>query len=183
MVTVYEVGAGSAIAQVEGYCRHLTDAGTFSANTTPRRTWVTDQLNLDAAYMAAKLQSCGYNYVQSDADVVQLLQHWNTIRTVIAVELANPVEGISGKGNARFQEFKAQLDTLEDVICSAGFEDLGGVVSGGIGEFLVATGISYLRKQEVESDSDHIKHRIRRGQFQPGRTDPTAETDWGNLTS
>ena len=36
MVVVYEVAAGSAIAQVEGYCRHLTSAGTFGSITQPK---------------------------------------------------------------------------------------------------------------------------------------------------
>src|SRR3990170_8887487 len=105
MSSVYEVSAGSAIAQVEGYCRHLTTGGTFDTLSQPTRIWVGDQLNLEAAYIAAKLEENGYSSEQTDADVVQLLQSWNAVRAVIAIELSNPVESISGRPNARFQEF------------------------------------------------------------------------------
>lgn len=179
MRLVYEVSAGSAIAQVEGYCRHLTNRGTFDANSQPTLIWVTAQLNLDASYIAAKLQEGGYAYNQTDEEVLQLLQLWNTLKTVIAVELANPVESISGQGNLRFQEFRNQVKALEALAIGPGLADLGAEVSGGLGEFLTATGVSKDRKAAVEEDTDHIKHRIRRGQFRtPGATDPYADPDW-----
>ena len=178
MVAVYERSTGAAIVQAEGYCRHLTDRGVFSADSQPTRAWVTSQLDLDAAYIATKLEACGYAATQEDADVLQLLESWNTVRTVIAIELANPVESISGKGNARFQEFRNRSKMLEELACSAGLADLGATVSGGLSEFLVAGGVSRSRKQTVEEDTDHIKHRFRRGQFKyPATSQPQADTD------
>lgn len=179
-MAVYEVATGDARGQVEGFCRHLTTNGLFDANSQPTLTWVNDQLDADAAYIGAKLEECGYSATQTDADVVQLLQNWNVIRTVIAVELSNPIEAVSGRGNPRFEEFKVRADKLEAVACGPGLADLGATVSGGLGEFLVATGVSRSRKRDVEDDIDHLKHRFRRGQFAtPGVSDPTAETDIG----
>lgn len=179
MVVVYERSTGTALVQVEGYCRHLTDGGRFSSKSQPTATWVSDQLDLDAVYIATKLESCGYAATQTEADVIQLLESWNTIRTVIAIELSNPVTAISGKGNARFQEFRNKSKTLEDLACGAGLADLGATVSGGLGEFLVAGGVSRARKQTVEEDTDHISHRIRRGQFKyPGTGQPFSESDY-----
>ena len=179
MVAVYERSTGTAITQAEGYCRHLTTAGTFSTSSQPTRAWVLSQLDLDAAYIAARLESCGYAATQTDADVLQLLEAWNTIRTVIAIELANPIESISGKGNARFQEFRSRAKMLEELACSTGLEDLGAVGGvSGLSDLLVAGGVSLSRKQTVEEDTDHIKHRIRRGQFKyPGSGQPFAESD------
>ena len=183
MVAVYERSTGTAITQAEGFCRHLTTGGTFDTVSQPTRAWVTSQLDLDAAYIATRLESCGYAATQTDEDVLQLLEAWNTVRTVIAIELSNPVESISGKGNERFQEFRSRSKMLEELACSAGLADLGATVSGGLGEFLVAGGVSRSRKQTVEEDTDHIKHRIRRGQFKyPSTSQPAAETDYESET-
>jgi len=178
MSSVYEVNAGSAIAQVEGYCRHLTTGGTFDTLSQPTRTWINDQLILDSSYIAAKLEAYGYSSIQTDEDVIQLLQSWNVVRTVIAIELSNPVESISGRSNARFQEFLNQGKALEAVACSPGLSNLGAAVSIGAGDLLQATGVSADRKKAVEDDTDHIKHRLRRGQFgYPSTSDPHADTD------
>ena len=170
---VYEVSSGTAIFQVEGYCRHLTDAGTFSSTSQPTRAWVTDQLNIEESFIATKLESCGYNSAQSATPVLRFLQGWNVIRTVIAIELANPVEGISGRGNARFQEFVNQEKMYAEVACSPGLEDMGATINSTMSDLLLATGVSKSRKQDVEEDTDFIKHRVRRGQFQnPRYQDP-----------
>ncbi len=184
MVAVYERSDGTALVQVEGYCRHLTQQGRFNNTSNPTLTWVEDQLDLDAAYIAAKLESCGYAATQTDADVLTLLESWNTIRTVIAIELTNPVESISGKGNARFQEFRHKDKMLEDIVCNSGLKDLGATAGAtGLSDFLVAGGVSHSRKQTVEEDTDHIKHRIRRGQFRyPGSSQPYADSDGGSET-
>ena len=176
---VYEAGAGSALAQVEGFCRHLTTSGQFSDGSQPSRGWVESQLNLDSAYIAAKLGEAGYSPSQTDTDVLQLLQLWNVLRTVVSVELANPISSPSGRGNARFQEFKNREETAEKIATGPGLADLGATVSGGLSELLLATGVSQDRKDTVEDDSDHIAHRFRKGQFvHPSSSDPTAEPDW-----
>ena len=177
-MAVYEVASGSALTQVEGFCRHLTNSGTFDTNSQPTNAWVVDQLNIDSAYIGAKLGECGYDSAQTDADVLQILQAWNTIRTVMAIELSNPVNAVSGRGNARFQEFINREKAIEKTVCGPGLADIGAAVSGGLGEFLVATGVSADRKKTVEDDTDHIKHRIRRGQFKyPKQVDPHADVD------
>jgi len=179
MASVYEKNKGEALKQVEGYCRHLTQAGVFGDTSHPTRDWVVTQLNLDASYIGVKLEEAGYSATQTDADALQLLQAWNTVRTVIAVELSNPVESISGRGNARFQEFINREKAIEATVLGAGFADVGAGQSGGLGSLLTATGVSFARKQTVEDDSDHIKHRFRKGQFvHPSTSDPTAETQW-----
>ncbi len=181
MATAYEVASGSAIAQVEGFCRHLTASGTFSTLSQPTRVWVQSQLDLDAAYIAAKLTQAGYSLTQTDGDVLQLLQLWNVLRTAVAIELSNPVEGRSGEGNARFREFVNQLKSVEDVATGPGLADLGATeLAGGPGRFLTATGVSRDRKETVEEDTDHIKHRFRRGQFVYFPVlSPTADVDAG----
>ena len=104
-MAVYEVAAGSAIAQVEGLCRHLTSGGTFDLVSQPTRVWVSDQLNLDSSFIGASLEQAGYSATQSGSAVLGVLQGWNVFRTCVASELANPISSVSGRGNARFQEF------------------------------------------------------------------------------
>ena len=175
---VYEAGAGSALLQVEGYCRHLTTNGRFSDNSQPGRVWVESQLDLDASYISTKLEEAGYSFEQTDTEVLQLLQLWNSLRTAIGIELSNPISSPSGKGNARFEEFKVQADMVEKIATGPGLADIGASVSGGLSENLLATGVSQDRKRTVELDTDHILHRFRKGQFaNPNASDPTADTD------
>src|SRR3989304_4241014 len=146
---VYETGAGSAIAQVEGLCRHLTSSGTFDTAGQPTRAWVLSQLDLASAYIGAKLEEAGYSATQAGTSVLGVLQGWNVFRTCVASELANPISAVSGRGNARFQEFINREKSYQELATGAGLADLGATVSGGLRDMLLATGGSPDRKNTL----------------------------------
>lgn len=181
---VYEVASGSAIAMVEAFCRHLTSAGTFDTTTSPRRTQVTDFINTSGYWVAALLAKNGYSTAQADAEVVGFLQELNVYDSVIKVEMSVPTSDISGEGNARFQEFKARLNQMVEMVEDTDvLERLGATVDRAPSADLLATGVSRDRKDTVYDDTDHIPHRFRRGIHRaPGLINPASSVE-GDLSA
>ena len=172
----FEIAAGSAIAQVEAYCRHLTNSGTFDTATSPTRTQVTAYLNLAGFEIAGVLVRSGYEVTQIDAEVVGFLQNANAYQAVMSVELSVPTNDVTGEGNARFQEFKRRYQNLIDMISDTDVLDqLGATRTRSASQYLIATGLSRADKETVAEDTDHIPARFQRGLHRaPGIIGPTS---------
>jgi len=114
----------------------------------------------------------GYAPTQTDTEVVGYLENLNAIGAVIKVELAHPVTG-SGEPNERFKEFRVHWNDGTAFIGTDGFEALGGTRTEQVADGVALTGTSRSRKRTVESDTDLVRPRFRRGFGQ--RTDTGQE--------
>lgn len=170
----YENNEGDCKEGVEGICGHLTVDGSFSDTTQPTSSDVDRMLTESYYHVAVRLAAAGYDPTQSDARVIGFLQRVQILDAVLQVEMANPITG-PGEPNERFLALKAERDDMFALIASGGLDLLGATV---VRLDPVLTGISKDRKLSVESDSDLVQKRFRRGLLQDkGRGDPAAEAD------
>ena len=163
--SAYELTAGtSCLNLVEAYCRHLTEGGKFSDTSSPSLSQVESVLTQVYYRLQAHLAQSGYGTAQTLSPVVSYLEHLNAIGAVVQIELMHPISSGEREANLRYREFKAQWEADTAFLATSGFADLGAARAGqASGDALVLTGVSLADKQGIESDSDYLLPRFRRG--------------------
>lgn len=163
--TAYEVEEGLCLEDVEEYCGHLTDEGSFTTQSQPSISGVERMLTASYYWIVGLLASNGYSAAQTDDVIVGILQELNALDVAIKCELANPITG-QGEANERFIEFKNRRDELVTLLTETTALDALGAVgasAGSASDLLAAGGLSKSRKRSVESDPDYLRARFRRG--------------------
>lgn len=121
------------------------------------------------------MQRSGYSDKQTDPETLGTLQELHVLDTTISRELANHLSGLTGQGNARFNEIKVVRDYLVSGIRGKRVERLGATRSYNKGANVPATGISIRAKRWVEDDSGRLKGNAGRGiSDYSGAVSPTA---------
>jgi hypothetical protein len=178
-MVAYERTAGTALAMVQGLCRHLCGTAGFSATTQPTLTEV-GQIRDQAYYkIAGELGYAGYDLAMADTDALGWLERLQTLEMVIRIEQAYPVTG-AGEPNARFETFVTERDHLTELINTDTLERLGATRSHTLSEKLDVSGMSIADRDNVRNDPDFVGSRFLRGQFtNPGgsTSSPDAGTD------
>lgn len=180
--TAFELNGGACLEDVEGLCTHLTMEGTFSDSSQPRGVDVERWLTLSYYWVQGILAKNGYAIIQTVPAVVGILQELNALDVAVKVELSNPLTGI-GEPNERFIELKRRRDELLEMLESSQMLTALGATEAEVGsasELLAASGISKSRKRLVESNTDLVIARFRRGQSRNTRAgdNHAAETDY-----
>ena len=161
----YERSVGTALASVESWCRHLTDNGTFSANTAPKVTQVQDHLTFGQVDVMALLVRYGYGTaVPANANGLAWLEKMNVLRACMNVEMTYPITEW-GQPNERMAMFQAQWDEGVDLIASGQLVHIGipGSAQTSLSANLKMTGISLARKQSREEETDRVAGKFIRG--------------------
>lgn len=164
--TAYESATGEALADVASLCRHAArDNGSFAPETVPALQAVERWLTLSHAWIAGLLKRHGYSDVQTDTNVIGVLQELNTYDVCMKVELSMPSESSSGDPNERFKTFQERRMELMEQITDGTIATLGAVLFNSGLRSPIVTGTSYSRKRVAENDADRTQHRVRRSQF------------------
>ena len=180
--TAYETEEGACLETVEAYCKSLTEGGSFTDETNPTQSDIERMLTTSYYWVAGVLTSAGYNISQTDEQVLGFLQELQALDVTCKAELANPLTGV-GEPNERFIEFRRRRDEMVTMIQETqvltALGGTGGEV-GSLSENLAITGISLSRKRTVESDTDYVRARFRRGQGRNTRagTGSSADVDY-----
>lgn len=178
--TAYEVEEGLCLEDVEEYCGHLTDEGTFTGETQPSITGVERMLTSSYYWIVGLLASNGFSAAQTDSTIVGILQELNALDVAIKCELANPITG-QGDANERFMEFKNRREEIITLLTeTTALDALGAVTTsaGSASDLLAAGGLSRSRKRTVEADADYLRARFRRGFGQRQDAVASSETDY-----
>jgi len=171
----WDAVANDALNRMTAYTRHVAGTAGFGSATFP--TLAEAQLFLDDAYyeIGGLLQGGGYAVAQTNATVRGFLCSLQAITAVVKIELTQPA--IGGRDNERYKALVAQKEQLEEQIKSRSLTEMGAVKSADYADHVHIGGISKGRKTTVESDTDLVKHRFRRGWGQhPGRIASTDES-------
>ena len=164
---------------MENWCRHLTDAGTFSTASKPTLIQVNDWLTLAQGDLAVQLVAHGYGTAApSDPLGLAWLEKMNCVRACIDVEMTYPVSEF-GKPNARMDMFKAQWDEGIALLESKQLATIGLTpsTSSSLSDQLVFTGTSASRKLSREQEEDRVAGKFQRdfgrnNRIVPGYFDP-----------
>ncbi len=171
--SAYERTAGtSCINEVLAMERHLaSDNGLFSASTIPSLSQV-EEFITDTYYdIGTKLMAYGYSNIQTDADVIGALQHYNALGACAKVELTQPSVGYKAGENTRYDRFYIEFEKVDKLIQSQGFERMGATRSYELSAGLSAGGISISDKETIEDDSDHPAYFFTRDSMKNVGTD------------
>lgn len=163
--SAFETAANECLRHVESLVPHLTASGTFDTTTVPTLAQVERWLTIEYNILQGKLADIGYESVPTDSQAIAILQEAQALAVAVRCEMANPVMARTGEPSERFQELKRQRDDVRAFLASDALEHLGASRERALGAFVEATGVSRSRKSSVETDTDWIHHRFKRGQF------------------
>ena len=153
--TGYERSGTSCLQEVEAFCRHLTEGGTFSTSSIPTLAQVERFLTDAHDQIAVWLQDYGYDSAQTDTDVLGALQIYNAYGAAALVEITQPSVSWEPREGNRYSLFQKKFEEVKGLIQSRGFGLLGGVKSVELSRDLSAGGISVSDKEVIETDTDH----------------------------
>ena len=172
----WDIASNDALDRVTAYTGHVAGTAGYGSATYPSLTGVHSFLD-DAYYeIGALLQSRGYAIAQTDDNVQGFLCALQAVTAAVKIELTQPA--IGGRDNERYRALVEQKGRLETLIESRGLTEMGATKSSDFADHVHIGGISRSRKTSVESDTDLVKQRFRRGWGQhPGRTTGDAEAD------
>lgn len=160
---------------MENWCRHLTDAGTFSTSTAPSLAQVNDWLAFGQSDVMVQLIRYGYGTeVPSNPYGVAFLEKMNCLRTCMNVEMTYPITE-SGKPNHRMMMFEKQWEEGIEALESRQLTGIGLTpsASGNLSENLVITGTSASRKLSREAEEDRVAGKFKRNFGQTNRLPPS----------
>lgn len=163
--SAYELVEGACLEDVESLCAQLTIDGSFTDESQPKATEVERWLTLSKYWIGGILASIGISPTQTLPAVVGILQELNALDVAVKCELANPITGV-GEPNERFLELKRRwTDILTMITDTQMLVALGATQqdAGSSSQLLAISGVSRSRKRTVESDTDYLKPRFRRG--------------------
>ena len=172
----WDAGTSDALNRVTTYTRHVAGTAGYGTTTFPRLTEVESFLD-DAYYeIGSLLQNGGYAIAQTAGNVKGLLCSLQAATAAIKIELTQPA--IGGQENERYRALVAQKERLETLIEDRGLTEMGATKSSDYADHVHIGGVSRDRKTTVESDTDLVKQRFRRGWGQhPGRIATEADID------
>lgn len=164
---------------VESWCRHLTDAGTFSTATAPTKVQVENWLTMGQADVMAKLVHYGYGTAApTDPNGLAWLEKMNCLRAVMDVEMSYPITEW-GQPNARMAMFEKQWDEGVELLergLLAGIGIAAGTATS-LSNNLVFTGTSASRKLSREEEEDRVAGKFRRDFGKNNRITPAGYFD------
>jgi len=172
----WDAVANNALNRMTTYTRHVAGTAGYGTATLPSLTEAEALLDDSYYEIASLLQSYGYAIAQTDAEVQGFLTGLQAVSGAVKIELTQPA--IGGRENERYRALVAQLERMEKLIKTGGLAEMGASKSSDFADRVHIGGISRDRKTTVESDTDLVQHRFRRGWGQHGgRISNDAEAD------
>ena len=174
----YERTTGTALKQVESWCRHLTNGGTFSSASTPSLTQVNDFLEYAFDDIKANLVRFGYGTAApADSGGLGFLEKLNVMRACIDIEMTYPLtEFDPNHPNPRMLMFTSQWEEGTFLISTHTLDGIG--LTGGdtnLSDLLVFTGTSRSRKNSREIETDRVAGKFPRDFGQSPRVSPAKQ--------
>jgi len=160
--TAYERTHGAVLEGVEDVCRHLTQDNHFNDDTVPTSSGVERIITESYYRVAAELAAVGYAVSQTDPEVLGFLQRLNILDAAVHVELANPIVG-QGEPNDRYTALQAERDAMIELLQTQALTVLGAMKTTALSGLFAQTGVIKDDKEDVDSDSDLVPKRFRRG--------------------
>lgn len=174
----YERTAGDCQKEVEALCRHLTNAGVFDTTTNPTLANVEKFITDTYDEIGVFLVLAGYAKIQTDADIIGTLQHFNALGACAKVELTQPSVGFEDTENTRYNKFFNEFKEVKELIKSVAFERLGATRSWEESDNLTCGGISISDKEDIEEDTNHPNYTFTRTKHkQPSTAYPELEKE------
>ena len=174
--TAYERTQGAALEGVEAKCQHLTQDGSFTDDTVPSDVSVSQTLTESYYRVAAELAAAGYAVTQTDTEVLGFLQRLNILDAALNIELSVPIVG-PGEPNERYRALQMERDAMFALLKTQALTVLGAEKGSSYSDLFAQTGVIRDDKRDVDSDSDLVPKRFRRGFMQSGDVSaPTAAT-------
>ena len=174
--TAYERTQGAALEGVESKCSHLTQDGSFSDETVPTDASVAQTLTESYYRVAAELAAAGYAVTQTDPEVLGFLQRLNILDAALNIELSAPIVG-PGEPNERYKALQAERDAMLALLKTQALTVLGAEKGSSYSALFAQTGVIRDDKEDVDTDSDLVPKRFRRGFMQSRETmTPSAAT-------
>ena len=174
--SAYEITHGAALEGVENKCQHLTQDGHFGDDTVPNSATVEAILTESYYRVAAELAANRYAVAQTDTVVLGFLQRLNILDAALNIELSVPIVG-PGEPNERYKALQAERDAMFALLRTNALTVLGAVASSSYSDLFAQTGVIRDDKEDVDTDSDIVPKRFRRGFMQSREVSaPTAAT-------
>ena len=166
----------SSASDVAAYCPGLTDSsGSFTATSRPPTSAVERFLSSGCALIETSLEAAGYSMpVPASATVYDYVVDLEAIYGAARAETSRRVGRISADERTRARMFMDDFKAGLKALVAMNLDQAGLSVSGA--GALYAGGISIDDKDTVESDSDRVEPRFKRGLLRhPGTV---SDDDW-----
>ena len=148
-------------------------ASAFDTTTCPSLNDITDWITTGCAVINTKLTSLGYSVPTASTAVYEMLGQANAFWAAALAEDSRINARISADERTRGDRFMRQFDNLMKLLGTMDLSRAGlSQVTAGY-----AGGISVSDRASVESDTDRVKPRFKRGQFENPEAARASDSD------
>jgi hypothetical protein len=154
---VYEIEDGACLQVVKSICHQLTDQGNFGGQAIIKEEGVIRLISATYYEIAAALARHFYSSVQTEKNVLGVLQWFNALGAACKLELAVSTAGFGAQENNRHAGLCRQYTTgLSALLATNSLSVLGaGTIDDPRGDGLSAGGISLSDKDFIRLDTDN----------------------------